>query len=354
MSDFQLPTMDDLEDTQRRLSSPTTPAAYPAPSNGNQPGQRMESVVIDGRIVVRPDPSYTGRTPNNSTSASDRAAERAASARLAAEYLNQLRQDGLEDLSSYVDDWVEDDLSWPEILARLDDVKTPEGKVIDALYPERARLAEAGMSPMSIAQIRYYRDRGAAMFRAADMPATFYDNPLDFTDWIVAGVDLPELQERVNISVDWNQNIPAEDRQQLEELYGVGQGGVAAYVLDPERGLAALQRQQQAAGASAAAVRARFGPLTRAEAERLISLGVTAPAAQQAFGALDQSRELLAPLAGQAGDGLSREEQLAAVGGDAAAIEKLRRQGAERVGTFSGGGGFAGGREGISGMGTAR
>lgn len=298
--------------------------------------------------------SPTTTAPTSVADGGDGTSSAALRRRTAAEYTNQLRQDGLDDLEEYVDDWVEEGLTWPEILARLDDYKTPEGEVIDKLYPARRRIREAGGTPPTISQIRFYRERGAAMMRVADMPATFYDEPGDFDDWIVAGVDLPELQERVNVAVDWTQNISTEHRTQLEELYQVGAGGIAAYVLDKDKGLAALQRAQAAAGASAAAVRAKFGPLTRAEAERLISLGVTAPMAEQAFGALDQSRELRAPLTGQRGTALMREQELAAVGGDADVLEKLRRAGAGQRGAFGGGGGLSESREGISGFGAAK
>lgn len=279
---------------------------------------------------------------------------KAADAATSAVYRNQLRQDGLEELEAFVDQWVVAGLTWPEILARLDDVSSAEGQVVDRLYPERRLVREAGRAPVSISQIRFYRDNASSLFRAAGMPKTFYDQPSDFTGWIVAGVDLEELGERVKIAVDWSYTAPPEVRTQLRDLYGVDEGGLAAYALDKEKGLPALQRMRASAGTAAAAAQARFGALTREEAERLVQLGVTPEGAQQRFGALDQSREILQPLTGQTGAGVSREDQLAAVAGDERALEKIQRNAANQAGAFGGRGGFGAGREGISGLGTAR
>lgn len=266
-----------------------------------------------------------------------------------------LRQYGLTELTSMVDRWVRQDLTWPEIEAQLYDPSTKAGKVVDRMYPELRLRQETGKAPLTIGQIRELRDTYTGILRAAGMPETFYDDPNDFTRWIMEDVDPAEFEERVGIAVDWAQNQPAEVRQQLKALYGVDEGGIAAYALDPEKGLPALQRRGAAAAISGAASRTQFGALTREEAERLASLGVDYGAARQGFGILERSEELLNPLAGEAGGvTFDRGRQLAAVfEGDVDAQEAFERQTGNRVGAFRGGGGVATNREGFAGLGAS-
>lgn len=272
----------------------------------------------------------------------------------AAQFRSFLDQYGLGELAPQIDRWIRDGLTWDQVWVQLMDPSTKPGQVVDRIYPELRLTRENGQAPVTIGQVVEWRDNARTLLRNADFPETFYDDPTDFTPWIVAGVHIPEFQERVGMAVDWGKNVPAETRSQLSEIYGVTEGGIAAYVLDPQKALSALKKQQAAAALSGAAVRSGFGGLTALEAERLASLGVTDAQAEQGFGAIGQSRENLNPLAGQQGESISRDVQVGAVAGDLAAVEKIRRAGAQQRGAFGGSGGFSESREGLSGLGSAR
>lgn len=272
----------------------------------------------------------------------------------AANFHRLLREYDLEEMASRVDQWVRDDLSEAEIINRLLDPSTEEGRVVDAKYPELRLVRETGRTTPTIGAIRYYREQGAMRLRQLGVPTTFYDDPRDFTDWIVQGIDLEELTERATMAADWAWNAPTERKDQLKALYGVDEGGIAAWAFDAKKALPAIQKATRAASVAGAAQRAKFGQLTATEAERLVSLGVDEGQADGSFGQLARSGEVLNPLTGQRGRAITREEQLAAVGGDAQALDRLSREAAQRTSGFRGGGGFSESREGISGFGSAR
>lgn len=315
------------------------------------PGTDPSTIIaaISGAIPRQPGSPAAASSPSTSTGG-NAAAQSAATA----SFTNQLRQDGLGDLEPFVDDWVVQGLTWEQILARLDDLKTNEGQVVDRLYPERRLRREAGLSAMSIGEIRQWRDSARATLRTAGLPSTFYDEPSDFTPWIVADVDPAEFQERVGLVVDWAQTAPKETRDQLRDLYGVDEAGLAAYVLDPQKAIPALRRQRAAAGIAGISQRVGFGALTASEAERLVSLGVDDAAASQGFQTLAGLGEVRSAIVGERGGvNFDRGQQLGAVfEGDVETREQIEKQGANRVAPFAARGGVASNREGYAGLGS--
>lgn len=285
----------------------------------------------------------------------DRAdADRAARRRQGGLVRSMLTQYGLEDLSRFVDRWVRDDLSWEEIEVQLRDPKTPAGKVFDKMYPEVRLRSEKGLRPMSVAEIQSYRETATQVFRNAGLPQGFYDSPDDFTRFITNDVSPQELEERVMDGFVAVNKAPAEVRTELERLYGVSSGHLAAYFLDPQKATTLIQREVAAAEVSGGAQRAGFGGLDREEAERLASVGVTGDSAVDAFGNLVEAAELFQDLPGSVDGTFARDEQIALLAGDAEARRRAEQRAAGRAATTQGGGGFAASREGFSGFGSAR
>ena len=201
---------------------------------------------------------------------------------------------------------------------------------------------QRGLPPMSVDEYLAYERQAASIMHAAGLPAGFYDSPDDYADLIGKDVSVNELQQRVADATTALYQSPQEVRDELSRQYGVTEGTLAAWFLDSERAMPEIQRQFRSAQIGAEARRQQFGPLTAAEAERLAELGIDAEQAAQAFGALAQSREITGALAVE-GDpmGMSRAQQLAAVGGDAAAQAELEWRRRRRQSAFEGGGGFA-------------
>ena len=191
------------------------------------------------------------------------------------------------------------------------------------------------------------------LYKAVGLPASFYDQPDDFAALIGGEVAPTELRERLQMATVAATSAPREVREELKRLYGVDEGALTAYYLDPNRALPILQQQFASSSVASASRRAGYGDLSRTEAERLASLGLTEDQAAKGFGELARSTELFGALPGEATGTIDRASQLGVLEGNAAAIARLNRRVEERRAAFGGGGGFASDRSGVSGLGVA-
>lgn len=265
----------------------------------------------------------------------------------AAAYVNDvLHSYGLDGLSDWVWSEIESGHSTTRIFQDLR--QRPEYKQRFAGLEQRQA---AGFNAMNEMEYLHYEQDARQAMRAAGLPADFYDSPQDFANFIGKDVSIGELQSRINDGFLAATSAPQEVKDQLAALYGVNTNQLAAYFLDPDKALPLIQRQFQAAQTSGAAVRTGYGALAASEAERLVSLGVSAQEAEQGFGYLQNAQELMGSLPGENGARISREEQQAAVfGGDAAATAKIKKQGETRVSEGSGNASFQLGNSGAAGL----
>ncbi len=178
------------------------------------------------------------------------------------------------------------------------------------------------------------------LMQSNGLPAGFYDQQDDFRRLIEGDVSPQELQNRIQEGYAKVQQADPEVRRQMRELYGVDDNGLAAYFLDPDKGVTALTRQAQAAQIAARGREQGGLQLTAAQAEQLVSRGITPEEAQRQFAERGQLAGLYNPLTGETE--LTTEEQLGATFGyDVAAQQALERRRAQRVGEFQAGGQFA-------------
>lgn len=112
----------------------------------------------------------------------------------------------------------------------------------------------------------------AAVLHAAGLPAGFYDAPDDFAGWIGNDVSPAEIQRRAELANKQAYQAPKETRDELRRLYGIDEGGIAAFFLDPNRAISLLEKQSRTADVSGFAMRAGLRQLGLAEAERFASL----------------------------------------------------------------------------------
>jgi hypothetical protein len=197
----------------------------------------------------------------------------------------------------------------------------------------------AGLSPISAADVLAYESQARQLMREAGLPEGFYDAPDDFRKWIGGDVSLRELSTRLNDAFLAVQQGPADQLAELTRLYGVTQGGLAAWALDEDRAVPTLLRQVQAAQIGAAGRPAGY-TLSAGDLESLAAYGITRQAAQQGFQSLYGMRELFGALPGEGVSDITQGQQLGATfTGDVAAQEAIQRRGESRAAVFGEAGG---------------
>lgn len=313
----------------------------------------------DTGTIRRPDGSvYYQRPEEQRTERRDRTASRSA----ASSIQGLLRQYGLQDLSRYVDRWVRDGLSWPEIEAQLYDPKSKAGKIVDRIYPELRMRRENGLDPVSIAEVQQFRSTTRQLVQRLGFDDALPDVDAIAREYLVENKSLDELQTRLTGIAEYTEaviNGNPESRAKLDELeayYGVrpDRKTLLAFALNDDFTEAELIKRLQSAAVGAAARQSGFGAIGREQAETLGTLGVDENAARQGFGQLAGLRGATGSLLGQDVDVISDQDQIgAAFGGNEFARRRIARRQREQQGLFSGGGGFAQTRTGFGGVGTA-
>jgi hypothetical protein len=247
---------------------------------------------------------------------------------------------GLSDLSDYVYTQI--------IVEETVNINNPDA-IIFALreqptYQKRfagnaARLKK-GLSELDPSSYIGLENQYRETLRSNGLPANFYDGNDDFQAFIEGDVSNAELNERVQQGYRAVADADPQVKAQMQNLYGVGEGELAAYFLDPQRAAPLLTRQAQAAKISARGLEQGGIQLTGGLAEDLARRGVTEAEAQAGFTEVGRLGELRQQFAGETA--LSTEQVVgAAFGTDVAAKQELERRKRLRVGEFAGGGSFA-------------
>jgi len=210
-----------------------------------------------------------------------------------------------------------------------------------------------GYTPKSEDEIIGLENAFKTTLRANSLPQGFYDKQEDFNNFIGRDVSPDELNARV--SQGYNAVMQAEPgtKAELKQLYGLSDGDIAAFFIDPTRfnQSDAIKKAQAAQVASEARRQAGF-TLDVATAESLATEGITRGQAQQGFQQIGATQELLGmDLQGETA--LTQQEQIAGTfGTNQAAAQRIATRRRKRQATFEQGGGFAGAQTGTTGLGT--
>ncbi|WP_445779263.1 hypothetical protein [Shewanella sp.] len=202
-----------------------------------------------------------------------------------------------------------------------------------------ARL-KAGLAELDPADYIGLENQYRETLRSNGLPANFYDQAEDFQALIEGDVSNAELNERVQQGYRAVADADPAVKEQMRTLYGVDEGQLAAYFLDPKRTAPLLSRQAQAANIAARGFEQGGIQLSGQFAEDLARRGISEQQARAGFaevGALGELRQTFA------GETALSSEQLAgaAFGIDVAAQQELERKRRQRTGEFAGGGSFA-------------
>jgi hypothetical protein len=218
-------------------------------------------------------------------------------------------------------------------------------------FPGMAARQTAGLPAIDEGTYLDYETKYKAYMRNAGLPVGFYDSPDDFAKFIGGGVLPEELGRRIQNGYQAISQADPSVLASMRQFYGVTDGELAAYMLDPGRAESLIEQQVATAQIGAAAARQGFGQAAdRTAAERMQRLGVTEKEAEQAFGTLGRSRELLTPLdRGETALDVT-ETALGLTGRNAEAQQRLATQARRRTARFEGGGRFATSGQEVTGL----
>jgi hypothetical protein len=250
---------------------------------------------------------------------------------------------GLETLAGFIDRRIKADVSEDMLLLELYD--QPEYQL---RFPGMKALRGKGKT---ITEAEYIRDEKAfaQTARFFDIPIGFYDTPDDFGKLIGNLVSPKEFQDRLQIGQDLARSMSPAAREQLQELYNIGEGGITAYVLDSDRAEPILRKQAKAAQFVGFGREQGFKleGMTAAQAEQIAGTEayakLTGQQLQTALGQASILRQTQSRLTGIEGEVYDENEALKAVIESSpeallASQQRARREGAR----FGGSGGVTG------------
>lgn len=248
---------------------------------------------------------------------------------------------GLGSLAPMLQTLVKEETDQQVLLYRLR--QTPEYK---ARFPAMEELSRRGTAFTEQDYINY-EIRTRQLETQYDLPSGFLSNEERVKGLLLNNVDAEDLTRRVQLNYASSLNAPAEVKEELKRLYGISQGGVAAFFLDPEQSVSYLERVAASTAIAAEGARQDF-TIDRERAERLAALGYQQGDARSAF----QSAGALTGLTSGT-DTVSSADLVDAAFGDVEAGRRVQQTQAARTGRFQGGGGAQAGQEGVVGLGTS-
>lgn len=261
---------------------------------------------------------------------------------------------GLGSLVEPLRKYVEEGISPAEFTIRLRN---------EPAYKKRFAANESriqkGLRALSEAEYIGLEDQYQDIMRRYGMPETYYKQEKDpvtgimlqpgFEKLIAGDVSAVELEDRVQTAYDRVINANPQIVEQIRNFYGdtITNGDILAYALDPKNAINNIKRKVTAAEIGAGAVMAGLGT-TRARAEELGALGVTAQQAREGF----QTIGSFLPRATQLGDIYSKqgmgpftqttaEEEVFGTTGAVEAQRKRRKLAELETAQFSGQAGIA-------------
>jgi len=267
--------------------------------------------------------------------------------------LDILREFGLESLIGNIDVAIQDDptqFSGP--FARQAIWRTVRDT---QQYKTRFRgleLRKQKNLPPTINEDQYLQieDEFRNALRANGMPRGFYDSQDDFANFIGNDVRADELNTRLQQGYRAVTETEPGTKEELKRLYGLQDGDIAAFLIDPTRFQQTEAVRKAEAARRANAAREQGMQLTAAQAEELVNRGIGQSTAQQGFAQIGATQELFQAI--QPGEeAISTAEQIAGTfGTNAAAAQRIATRRRRRQAEFEAGGGLAETQQGVTGL----
>lgn len=187
----------------------------------------------------------------------------------------RFKQYGLDSLANKIRDLAIDGATEATITLALQE--TPEYQLRFAANADRIKK---NLSVLSPAEYISLEDSYRQVLRSYGL--TQFDNDTYVKQFIANDVSATELSNRVVTAVQRVQNADPAILSQLTDYYGIGQGDLVAYVLDPSQQFQKIQRQVAAAEIGVAAAKQGLQSNV-AVSEQLAAQGVSQAEAQKGY-----------------------------------------------------------------------
>ena len=249
---------------------------------------------------------------------------------------------GLDSLMGKITGWVQEGYNSQAIQAMIRTSSEYKQR-----FPAMEALAKKGRALSEVEYIAFERN-AAQLARAYGMPEGLLSQSV-VTDLLTNEVSARELEQRVTMAATGALQAPQELKDTFRDFYGIDEGGLTAYYLDPDKALPLLEKQYASAQIG---VEARMQQLDvgMSMSERLQQFGITREQARAGFSTVSQRRSLTEGR----GDTVSQQQL---IGGELMQEQDsqaaFRRAQSARLGRFAQGGQQVSGQEGVTGLGSA-
>lgn len=166
---------------------------------------------------------------------------------------------------------------------------------------------KAGLAPLSPADYLAAERSYKQVLSQSGLPADFYNSTDDMANLIGSDISPQELQDRTQHAFSYINQIDPSARQAWQNYYGVDDGHLAAYMLDPKNAQATLDKQFNAVDIGASAARQGVSA-SKTQAENFADMGITAQQALQGYGKVADVRGTEQSIAGLQGTTISDDE----------------------------------------------
>lgn len=250
-----------------------------------------------------------------------------------------LKQFGIDtpDMTDFVRNAITN--SWSDARIQLE---IPNQTAFKQAFPEYQARINAGLPPMTPADILNYRTAATKMMKDAGMPAGFYDNKDDFVSLVTNDISPQELQSRIQDGYSKVQNAPQEVRDAFNQFFGAqGDSALTSFFLDPTKSTDLLSRDLTQAQISGTGKQYGFN-IDQQSAQNYQQQGISAQQAQQGFQQAFQMKPLAEETISESND-LTNEQIAQGVLTGGAAEQAVKQRQAERSAQFRQAYGGAGG-----------
>lgn len=200
-----------------------------------------------------------------------------------------------------------------------------------------------GLKPLTPDQYLASEESYRAALRDAGLPTGFYDSSDDFAGFIGQDVSPYEIKLRADAASRAVNNTDPSYTRALRDIYGIDEGMMTAFMLDPDRALPLVEKQAKAVEFGTAAVRQGLQATNVGEqfAQRGPATGYSAEQGYSAIAGILPTAQNLGQIYGQTYDQATAEQEV--FSGLESAKRKRQKLGEMETSTFSGQSGLSAG-----------